>query len=103
MKEATTPWWVRALSGLVFLNVAVWFLLSLISSMGVSCPGEPCQSRADTGWLVLMGLQVGAGAATILLWRRPGLRYLGLAVGAALPPGIFFIVTGVFYPSSFSL
>lgn len=101
--ERSIPRLARVLFGAALLSVVVWLLLSLISSMGVSCGTEPCQSRADTGWLVLMALQVAWGAAAIALWRFPRFRYLGPIVGLVFPPVTFFLVTGVFYPPDFSL
>ena len=99
----TAPRWLRVLAGVAFTWMGVWFFLSLISSMGVSCSTEECQDRADTGWLVLMGLQIAWAVLAVVAWLRPRFRYLGLAVAVGLPPATFLLVTRIFYPEGFSL
>ncbi|MGH2724851.1 MAG: hypothetical protein ACRDI0_11445 [Actinomycetota bacterium] len=91
------------LTVLASIWLAGWFLVSWLSSLGVSCSTDACQSRADTGWAVLMGAQLLWGiAAVVALARRPW-RPWGLAMALVLPPSTFLLVTGIFYPSGFSL
>jgi hypothetical protein len=95
--------WLRVFAGVAFTWMGVWIFLSLISSMGVSCSTSECQDRADTGWLVLMVVQVVWAILAVVAWLRPRFRYLGLAIAVVLPPATFLIVTGIFYPEGFSL
>jgi hypothetical protein len=102
-RRSRTPWWLTLLIVVVSVWMAGWLLLSFISSLGISCGPQPCQDRADTGWFVLMGLEIAAVVLTVTAWVRPRWRYWGLLLGLALPPAVFFVVTGVFYPPHFSL
>ena len=88
---------------LASLWMAGWFLVSWISSLGVSCADEVCQRRADTGWAVLMVAQLVAGIAAIVALARDRWRIWGIAMAVVLPPVVFFVVTGIYYPPEFSL
>ncbi|MEX2458492.1 MAG: hypothetical protein WD770_05860 [Actinomycetota bacterium] len=99
-----SPRWFRVGVVLASIWMGLCLLISWISSLGVHCTEHACQSRADTGWAVLMLAQLAWIALAVVLWtRRSRIRYWGLAVAAGLPPLTLLAMTKLFYPPAFRL
>lgn len=97
------PKWFRPRPGVVWGWILVAFALSWLSGFAdQSCADEACADRAQTGWAVLMVLQLVWIVAVFVLGRLPAWRRWALVAGLVLPALTLWMVASLAYPPEFS-